>query len=205
MNEWDQRIRQHRVFGEMQSLGPAIDTASSTEALSPEAVAGLERLKSILAFSGKRIAAADPLVSTTAPLDEIASAFVAVREEIERFNSDHNITRIATANTSADRVLAVINQVPGTYSPEELGALISVAVSSREMISNSLSVSAKTLSEFSANTELLKSRLGDLAGSIQTEQQKLAQIATEYQAQFSTSQEKRNQESARPYARASKI
>jgi hypothetical protein len=34
MNEWDQRIREHRVWTEMKTLGPAIDDAFKVDLIS---------------------------------------------------------------------------------------------------------------------------------------------------------------------------
>src|SRR5271166_2504466 len=111
MSEWDQRIREHRVFAEMQSLGPAIDSAIGVEGIEPEAFAGLERIRAILAFCGKRLAA---------PLEEVAAGLTKAREEVEQFVSDKDAAHITAANTQADRALSGANQVPTVYSPEEL-------------------------------------------------------------------------------------
>ena len=47
MNEWDQRIREHRVWSEMETLGPIIDSAIAIEDLTPETVAGLDRIRAM--------------------------------------------------------------------------------------------------------------------------------------------------------------
>jgi hypothetical protein len=205
MNEWDQRIREHPVWAEMGTLGPAIDNAINIEGIAPDTVAGLERLRAVLAFCGKRLAAAEPLITIPGPLNEIASSFVAVREEIEKFISDQDFIHIQAGNVAADRALAVVNQVPGAYSPEELGALVSITTEYRKLVNQNLSRVKKTFQEFSTNTQVLSSRLSELAESVQieqqkfaqvvlTEQQRLTQIVTDYQGQFSAAQEKRSQE-----------
>ncbi len=178
----------------MRSLGPAIDLAFEVKEMAPEAAAGLERLRAILAFSGKRLAAAEPLITAPGPLDEIAAGLSAAREELERFASNQNVGHINSANANADRVLTPINQIPGAYSPEELGALVSTATDYRSFVDQNLSQIRKTFDGFSPTLETLRTKLAELGASIQNEQQKLAQTATEYQGQFSAAQEKRNQE-----------
>jgi hypothetical protein len=184
MSEWDQRIREHRVFAEMRSLGPVIDSATSVEGIGPEAFAGLERIRAILKFSGKRLAAADPLIVFPAPLDEVAAGLTNAREEVERFVSDKDAAHITTANVQADRALSGVIQVPSAYSPEELGALVAMATTYRSAIEQNLSDSKRSTEEFRAETERLRSNVGELAATLQVEQQKLGQVVTDYQRQF---------------------
>lgn len=195
MNQWDKRIREHRVWAEMSSVGPAIDTAfKAIGATTSDEGPGLERLRAILAYCGKRLAAADPIVTTPGPLEEIADSLAAARNALVAFASDKDPAQIVSANASADRALAAINQVPGAYSPEELGELVSVATKYRNVVENTLSATEKSLSEANGNFESLQRKLTDLASIIQIEQQKLTQLATDQQGQFSTAQETRGRE-----------
>lgn len=194
MNQWDRRIREHRVWAEMNSLGSSIDTAFKAVSTSSEEGLGLERLRAILAYCGKRLAAAEPIITTPGPLDEIADGLAAARNALVAFASDKDPRQIDSANASADRALAAINQVPGVYSPEELGQLVSVSTKYRDVVENWLLVSEKSLSDANGNVETLQRRLADLSTNIQSEQQKLSQIVTDQQGQFSTAQETRGKE-----------
>ncbi len=194
MSEWDQRIREHPAWGEMRSLGPVIDSAVGVEGIETEAFAGLERIRAILAFCGKRLAAAEPLITVPAPLDDVASGLTNAREEIERFVSEKDIAHIRAANVHADRALLGANQVPAAYSPEELGALVSTATEYRTAVERNLSASKRSTEEFRTETESIRSKLGELTVTLQTEQEKLAQVVTDYQRQFLDAQEKRGQE-----------
>jgi hypothetical protein len=68
MSQWDERIRDRAVWQQMSSLGPAIDQAIPISHLDAVALAGLERVRAALAFIGKRLAAADALISFPRPL-----------------------------------------------------------------------------------------------------------------------------------------
>jgi hypothetical protein len=217
MNEWDKRIREHRVWSEMQSLGPAIDVALTVlPTMSPQELAGLERLKAVLAYGGKRLAAADPLITTPGPLDQIANALGATRNELDAFTSDKDPSHLIGANIAADGALPFFYSLPGAYSPEELGALVSVATGYRNMVEQAISsdkakleqvdaTATATLADFSAkagkrfaeftdSSESLQAKLTDLATGLQGEQQKLTQIVSDQQGQFSTAQEARSKE-----------
>jgi hypothetical protein len=196
MSEWDARIREHRVWDEMRLLGPVIDTAVGTEGIEPEAFAGLERIRAILSFCGKRFAAADPLIGVLGPLDAAASGFEGARAAVELFASDTDIAHILTANEHADQALIGANQIPVASSPEELGALVSSATEYRILAEERLSASKVATDEFRTETENLRTGLGGLTVSLQAEQEKLTQIVTDHQGQFSAAQDTRGAEFA---------
>ena len=217
MNEWDARIREHRVWSEMQSLGPTIDIALTVlPSMLPQEFAGLERLKAVLAYGGKRLAAADPLITTPGPLDQIANALANTRNELDAFTTDKDPNHLISANIAADGALPCFYSLPGAYSSEELGALVSVVTGYRNMVEQAtlstkvkleqidatatstladLSTKADTrFAEFTDLSELLQTKLTDLATGLQSEHQKLTQIVSDQQGQFSTAQEARSKE-----------
>jgi len=216
MNEWDQRIRDHRVWAEMNNLGPAIDAASAVDGLSPETAIDLERIRVVLTYCGKRLAAADPLITSPALLEEIAGKFSAINNELAAFVSDKNVAHVATANASLDASLTSITQLPGAYSAEELGALSSSVKAYREVVDKAIRSATKKMDEADARlqaglttinsrldessskttaaTESLQTVLTQLSIAIQNEQAKVAQTASDQQGQFSVSQEARSKE-----------
>jgi len=153
MNEWDQRIREHRVWAEMQSLGPAIDAALGAETIDPEAAAGLERLKTILAYCGKRIAAAEPSITVPEPLEAVATGLAGAKLELTAFVSDNNAEHVVAANQAADTALSAINLVPGAYSPEELGTLVAAATQYRGLINKNLASTKKKLEQINTASD----------------------------------------------------
>ena len=216
MNEWDERIRQHRVWREMESLGPVIDIALGVTPRTAQTVAGLERIKMVLAYGGKRLAAAEPLLVTPAPLDQIADSLISTRNTIEIYSTDKNPAHVINGNVMADVALPLFASLPGAYSPEELGALISISREYRNVIEQSLvsaeftlfelqaksekmreellTTSLESQAEFKISIDQLQARLAELAAGLQTEQQKLTQIVSDQQGQFSISQDARSKE-----------
>jgi hypothetical protein len=194
MNEWDQRIREHRVWTEMKTLGPAIDDAFKVDGITSDTGPGLERIRAVLAYCGKRLAAAEPIITTPTPLEEIANGLAVARDALIAFASDKNPANVVNANVAADRALLAINQVPGAYSPEELGALVSVATQYRGVVERTLAETQKSLSESNDGFGSLQAKLTELTVNIQAEQQKLTQIVTDQQGQFSAAQETRGKE-----------
>jgi len=227
MGPWDERIRGHRVWTEMANLGRAIDQSLSVEGITPESILDLERLKAVLTYCGKHIAAADPLITVPQPLDSIASSLQAINNALGAFISNGDSSHIVVANQNADAVLPPLSQIPGDYSPEELGALVAATSEYRALVSKALSEARQEVKQLNSSSEegqaklkeasegelaMLKSRLDNysvefgskqdsiqanlaqLASSLQIEQQKLSQIATDHQGQFSSAQEARSKE-----------
>jgi hypothetical protein len=216
MSEWDKRIRDHRVWAEMKSLGPIIDKAASLKGSNPETVAGLQRIRGILAYSGKRLAAADPVISAPAPLDAIAGAFSSVQAELTAFTEDKEPSHISTANAQLDGILTSLSFILGAYSPEELGELVSAIAGYRSVVSEALTDAQEKLKSFESNSDgavkaldakiaensstlaasvaALQGNLGAIAAIIESERQKFATIVSDQQGQFSTSQDARSRE-----------
>jgi hypothetical protein len=196
MSEWDRRIREHRVWNDMQALGPTLDSAAGIEGIEPEALDGVERLRSSLAFCGKRLAAADPSITVPNALEEVANGFSKAREEIEQFVSDQDIAHVRLANAQADRALLGVSQILSPESSEELGSLISAITQYRGTVEHNLSTSRMSADESRVKADSLRNELNELAATLLTEQQKLAQVVADYQRQFSEAQEKRGQDFA---------
>jgi hypothetical protein len=194
MSEWEQRIRTHTVWEEMKDLGPAIDAATALPDLEPKVLSGLERIRAVLAFCGKRLAAVDPLIATPAPLDGIASSLNGAKEELRKFIADADVEHVSLANARADAALASASQILGPSSSEELGGLIGAISEYRDLLERNLVAARASGSAVNAEAETLRTKLGELTVSLQGEQQKLSQIASDYQRQFSEAQEKRSQE-----------
>lgn len=227
MGPWDDRIRSHRVWTEMATLGPAIDQSLSVEGITPESILDLERLKAVLTYCGKRIAAADPLITVPQPLDSIASSLQAINNALGAFIANGESSHIVVANQNADAVLPPLSQIPGVYSPEELGSLVEATSEYRALVRKALSEARQEVeqlnslaeegqaklketsdgelaklqsrldnysAEFGSKLDSIQANLAQLASSLQIEQQKLSQIATDHQGQFSSAQEARSKE-----------
>jgi hypothetical protein len=150
MSEWDERIRAHRVWTTMTTLGSTIDNAIAVEDLAPETVAGLERIRTVLAYCGKRLASAEPLVTHQQPLDLVANYLASIDSELTAFVADKDAAHVVKANGFADDALLPIVQIPGAYSSEELGALVATTTEYRATIQQALASARKQIQEFSS-------------------------------------------------------
>ncbi len=194
MSQWADRIQNHQVWQHLNTLGPAIDQARVREGIEPQTIHTLERIRAVLAFTGKRLAAADPFTTQPTPLDGIATAFQNATSEIQSFIANGNQGHVVNANTHADTALAHLAQTPVPGTPKELAALKDAAVAYRATLEEQLKQAAAVSAQLRVDTDALKAKLTELSADVMAERQRLSQLASEFQSQFSTAQEARNRE-----------
>src|SRR5437879_4478261 len=105
MGQWEDRILGHGVWKSMESLGPAIDKALAREDADPSTIDGLERVRTVLTFAGKRLAGADPQLMDTRPLDSIDGSLKNALSEVLAFVENGGSTHVVNANSHADTIL----------------------------------------------------------------------------------------------------
>jgi len=195
VSEWTSRIKNHRIWGLMDALGPTIDKAVRLDDLDPTALEALERLRSILTFSGKRLGGSDPQTILPTPLEGMAGAFASQAQEVEAFTVDRKIDHLAGANNLADIVLANLVQIPGVSSSEELVGLMQAIASYRSTIEEQERISyaarnqsTKEVSELTKTLEAFKTQaeatINDLKAQLEAERQKISVAAAEQQKIF---------------------
>jgi len=188
------RIKNHQVWKQLQALGPAIDSAVTRDGVDATQVDGLERLRAVLAFVGKRLAAADPATTQPSPLDSISAALQAAINEVQAFVANGSPGHIDNANAQGDTALTNLAQVNVPTTPKELAGVKDAASDYRSTLEAHLRKANETIVGFGRDADGLKARLAELTNEISTERQKLSQLTTEFQAQFSTAQEARSRD-----------
>lgn len=194
MSSWNERIKSHRIWGEMEALGPALDNAANVADITPDALAATERVRAILEFIGKRLASADPILIPPNILDEIAALFTNSRTEVEAFVSNKNVGHLQNANSHTERAVTVSAQIPTLRSSEELQSLIFAINEYRDLFDQKIELQQSTLKIFNTERSALDNRINGLEHDIQVEREKLLKLTTEYQSQFSLAQDTRSRE-----------
>lgn len=196
MSQWTERIKTHQIWTELNLLGPAIDQAASREGNDITVIDGLERLRAVLGFCGKRLAAVDPFLLEPRPLTTLNTALTNARTEIETFITDGIAAHIANANVKADELLAALPAILAPTSSDEL-TVISESVSSyRAALEKHLQEALAMQLKLNAASDANGVKLADLEKTLTAEQQRLATLVSDYQTQFSTAQDKRASEFA---------
>jgi hypothetical protein len=203
MSEWTSRVRNHRIWGLMQELGPLIDKAVALDTIDTAALDALERIRSVLALCGKKLGGTDPLTIPPTLLDSLAGAIETQKNEIDAFIGDLNQAHLSNANASADSTLAYLAQIPGASTPQELIGLIDAvnaqraaveehahsSLESRKQARNDIESLKGTIDGFKAETQ---AAITDLKSQLDVERQKISTQSSEQQKLFADGQEARS-------------
>jgi hypothetical protein len=203
MSQLESRILDHRVWKLLELFGPLIDKAISLKGLGIEELGALERLRSVLALCGKRLAATDPRTVVPATIEAIAHAYENQQAQVEAFITDQNIVHLNDANSNADTALLSVAQLPGVQSKEEFIGLMEATSAYRKAIDKAASSWADSINKSQNELVDLKSKLDafssqmqasvvELKGLIEAERQKILTQAAEQNKAFSEAQEARS-------------
>jgi hypothetical protein len=196
MSRWTDGVKNHPVWKELSDFGPLIDKAASRWGIDTTASDGLARLRAVLAYGGKRLAASDPLLIDLRPLSVIAAAFASARAEVQAFATDVNPDHVIAANVHADDVLAELSKVASIETPDELTWLTESTTAYRESLAQHLHTAKTKQEELQVLADANRVALTAVATDLSVEKQKLSTLISEYQTQFSTAQDARASEYA---------
>ncbi len=194
MGQWTDRIKNHAVWQQMSTLGPTIDRALDREAIDPDTIDALERVRAVLALVGKRLDSLDPATAFPGPLDGLAAALQNANNEIQNYIANGNAGHISNANAHADTALAHLAQLPIAITPKELTGLREAASSYRSTLEGQLKKASSALVTVNSELESTKTRLATVGSDVTAEKQRLSDLASGFQSQFSAAQEARNRE-----------
>lgn len=194
MSTWTDRVRSHAVWQQLETLGPAVDQGLAREGVTPTASAGLSRIKTVVAFTGKRLSAADSVLIPVGPLDSLASSLQAATTEVQAFVANGNEGHIANANTNVDTALAHLAQIVVPASSKETAGLREAADAYRTALEGNLTRAQEALAAYLTDLSNLQERLTALRSEVSTERQQLSSLASEHQSQFSVAQEARSKD-----------
>lgn len=190
-----ERITSHAVWQEMETLGNLIDKVVSLNQLDPEIVDDVERVRTVLAYCGKRLASTDPALLLPVTLDTINTMLNQIRTELELFINNRNTSHINTVNLRTDELIAPLRNIPSP-TIDQL-TFVNESISSYR---NNLKKYLKDISEDQKKVETELKNNTDLLNRqreiIEAEQQKLSSMLTTFQSQFSSDQDKRASEFA---------
>ncbi len=191
MSQWVDRIRTHLVWPLLESIGPVLDKALEREPIGPEQIDSIERLRAILAFCGKRLAAADPILVFPSALEGMANAFTQLKVHVDAFVASGDVSQLPLANAQADSALANSVSVLGAATADDLTVISAAAASYRTTLEAHLKGALAVQVALAEQAKANEAKIAALEASLTTEQQRLANLITEQQSQFSAAQDKR--------------
>ncbi|MFZ3209694.1 MAG: hypothetical protein WA140_12840 [Geobacteraceae bacterium] len=196
MAQWTDRFKNHPIWNYLQNLGPAIDDALKREGTEPQSIEGLARLKAVLAFTGQRLAGADPFIINFGTLDNLGNQFQSIVQEIQNFTANGNVGHITNANTNADTALNILAQLNVLLTTEDFISAKEAAEAYRIGLDNVLSELRNSSGQLQKDLDALKARSSELTAEINSEKARLGTVSTDFQTKFVADQESRSKEFA---------
>jgi hypothetical protein len=194
MSQWIERINSHPIWSELKSLGVAIDLAVAREGNDAAVIDGLERIRTVLAFCGKRLAATDPVLIDPRSLTGLNNQLTVARSEIDIYVTDGVASHIITANARADEVLVALPSILAPIATDDLTVINESISSYRTTLEKYLKAALDTQQKLKVASDANEAKITALATALTAEQQRLATLVLEYQTQFSSAQDKRASE-----------
>lgn len=191
MSQWDKRISDHAIWAELKATGEAIDRALTREGISVESIAGVERLRTILSLCGKRLASVDPILIDPRVPAALNKHLITVKGELDAFAGDGNPEHISNANVRGDEIIPILGSIPAPVDSEEITLINSAVAALRKAVDDHLQATLAKQKEIDAATSANGEKLTALTAALDREQQRLATLLTDYQTQFSSTQDKR--------------
>jgi len=194
MSQWQSQVREHLVWQHLQALGPLVDQASSQESIDAAGVDLVQRLRSVLTFIGKRLAAIDPALIAVQALDGLGTQLQPMLSEVQSFISDGQVGRLVSANSYASEALMQLARLPGTIAPDDLTSLSEAAASYRMTMEQVVEQSRRGLLDLTTEVAGLSEKLVGLTTEVSAQRASVTSLTSEFQGQFSTAQETRARE-----------
>jgi hypothetical protein len=154
----------------------------------------VERLRSVLAFVGKRLAATDPALVPPQALDALNNHLQAMSTELQGFISDGQPGHLVNASNHGSEALIQTTRVPGPASPDDLTALSESAAGYRAAMERSLAESQRGAADIRGELAAIAEKVAGLASEVSTQRSGITTLSSEFQSQFSAAQEGRARE-----------
>lgn len=207
MSEWDDRIKNHAIWETMRALGPVIDQAAARDDVDPVALSGLDRIRAVLTFTGKKLAGAVPQLMEVRSLETLDSHLRGTFSEVSAYVQNGSSNHLVSANSQADSALIALASVNFPFVSEDLEALSRAGTDYRNTLDQNLrhihEAYRKSRTELEelrrqiqSDSANLQQRVGEITNDVNNERTRLTSLTSEFQSQFSAAQETRNRESA---------
>jgi hypothetical protein len=194
MGQWDDRIRNHNVWSELQSWTSLLDQAVNKAANRPETIEPINRIRVVVDFVRGRLNGADAILTPLPVLNSLAKGLRAGINELQAFVGNGNVGHLENVNSQLDGVLQQLAQLWSPPTSDQIELLANATLTYRTTLDEQVKQLKQLEEQLSKESNSVHEKLNDLVTAINTEKQQIAQTTTQYQGQFSTAQEARTRE-----------
>lgn len=194
MDQWTKRFRNHPIFVTLGELGPAINESLKRPEAAEEGVReGLERLRKVNEFVGKRLDATDGALVIPAPLDQLANHMRDVVSAVNGFAANGQANLIENANGAAEAALSNLVHLTLPLGEAELAGQRIALESYRETMQRAAAESAAAVAALREAVEKANSSLSELRAEVDAQSAANTQLTSDLQGRFTKDQQSREE------------
>lgn len=188
MSTWSELVSESKVIERLNELGPALDRCRAREDNTPVDIDGLERIRTVLTFVGKRIDGADGDLLRVEDLSALAAAIAAAVISVESFAGNGDESELAAAQVSVDSALSAFSKLVMPTKTTDLRGLREAAESYRNGMSEQIRVFDVDIDKLRSATDTHRSLLLSTRRGFEEAKATLDADVAAFKEQLSTAQ-----------------
>lgn len=185
MTAYEDAIESHAAWKSLADTTQALDGDDSEEVV---------RLAAIIRHVERRLANSDRLLVRQATLNNIQSQADALRTQIDQYRANGNAAHLTNAQNNGESLLEQAAQLPAFDNRDGLGDVRSEITSFRRSAGQLTAALKDEVGKISGQATKVRGRLAETSKAVEAERARIDAALTEFQQQFSTSQESRANE-----------
>jgi len=191
MSKWDDMLSEHPLFEILNEINKSISLIESKDNINADAIDEINRINRVTNLIDKKLHAVDPMLINKSIIDNIYRNLPSISSELNNFNSNSNIAHLYNANNQIDSLLAQLSNIP-ILQESDLQDSYSESLSSfRRSVGQYLHNIENSYQQLSDKMKDSDSKLEKLITTIDNQNLRLDTAISQYQKQFSASEEKR--------------
>ena len=202
MSQWNDKLNNHPLFSQWESLGNLIHREWGEGGLTSNTFESIARMKKVYAYVGDILDKADPELTPHSSLSGLQGAVTKCIAELNAFIGNKNEGHLANANSHIDSILVVSQQMPSSiYSLSKSSVEKSVRAYSdaiddfvtglKESYEAVLQGIQKEVSSIKSDLALEQDLLAEIKAELKNVQQVVQQQTSEFNNQFQRSEGER--------------
>lgn len=202
MSQWNDKLNNHPLFSQWESLGNLIHREWDEGLLTSNTFESIARMKKVYAYVGDILDKADPELTPHSSLSGLQGAVTKCIAELNAFIGNKNEGHLANANSHIDTILVVSQQMPSSiYSLSKSSVEKSVKSYSdaidefvtglKEGYEAGLQGVQKEVNSIKSDLALEQDLLAEIKAELKSVQQVIQQQTSEFNNQFQRSEGER--------------
>jgi hypothetical protein len=189
MSKWSDRIETHEIHQKLATLHDLITQITEFSDDNPEAIEAILRLQNVHKITTQKLTSIDPEIVSRHPLSRMSQALDQINSQLNTYLSNNDISQLINANNQADTILENLPQITLVVAPDDVGEIRESIQSLRMAAGQYMRYLTGEKDELDKSLQERIADLKQLENQIAAQKGRLDTAISEFQTQFSQSQE----------------